>query len=268
LMLHRGDLANRLPDWLESGSQQFQTLDTWLVAKQIPLDVTALVERLAQLLPDELVQLPDQTVEILLGIADSLIEVIVTGVLTLYLLLHGDAFWQGLLGWLPKDVSSSVQLAFQEQFRNFFVGQATIALIMALVLTGLFFVFRIPYWLVFGTGIGLLTLIPFGDTVGIVVAVVVVSFKSIALGGEVFAIALLTDQVIDQALAPKILGNLVGLNPIWILISLLLGVQLGGLLGLVLAVPLAGSLNRILANSPSVMALKEDVEAAVSEVAS
>ncbi len=257
LLLQLGDLANRLPAWLESGSQQFQTLDAWLAAKQIPLDVTAIAERLAQLLPDELVQLPDQTLEILLGIADRLVEVIVTGVLTLYLLLHGDAFWRGLLGWLPKDVSASVQLAFQEQFRNYFVGQATIALIMTLVLTGLFFLFKIPYWLVFGIGIGLLTLIPFGDTVGILVAAIVVSFNNIVLGGEVVAIAFLVDQTIDQVLAPKILGNLVGLNPIWILISLLLGVQLGGFLGLILAVPLAGSLKRILTTDSLVMAIKK-----------
>ncbi|MGB3612556.1 MAG: AI-2E family transporter [Elainellaceae cyanobacterium] len=77
-------------------------------------------------------------------------------------------------------------------------------------------------------------------------AAVVVSFKSIFLGGEVIAIALLTDQIIDNAIAPRILGNLIGLNPVWILISLLVGAQLGGFLGLLLAVPLAGSLKRIL----------------------
>lgn len=263
LLAQLGDLANRLPGWLESGSEQFQTLDTWLAAKKIPLDVTALVGRLAQILPDELVQLPDQTLEILLGIADRLVEVIVTGVLALYLLLHGDAFWQGLLGWLPKDISSSVQLAFQEQFRNYFVGQATISLIMALVLTGLFFLFKIPYWLVFGIGIGLLVLIPFGDIVGIVVAAIVVSFSSIVQGAEVIAIAFLADQTIDQLLAPKILGNLVGLNPIWILIALLLGVQIGGVLGLILAVPLAGSLNRILTTDSLVATIRKEVEESV-----
>ncbi len=260
LLAQLGDLANRLPGWLESGSQQFQTLDTWLIAKHIPLDITALVERLAQILPDELVQLPDQALEILLGIADRLVEVMITGVLTLYLLLYGDAFWQGLLGWLPQDISTSVQLAFQEQFRNYFVGQATIALIMGLVLTGLFFLFKIPYWLVFGVGIGLLTLIPFGDVVGIVAAAIVVSFSSIVLGAEVIAIAFLADQTVDQFLAPKIFGNLVGLNPIWILIALLLGVQAGGFLGLILAVPLAGSLNRILSTDSLVRAIKKEVE--------
>jgi predicted PurR-regulated permease PerM len=263
LLSQLGDLADRLPAWLESGSQQFQALDAWLTAKRIPLGITSFVERLAQLLPDELVQLPDQTLEILLGIADRLVEVIVTGVLALYLLLHGDTFWQGLLGWLPKDFAASIRPAFQEQFRNYFVGQATIALIMALALTSLFFMFKIPYWLVFGTGIGLLTLIPFGDTVGILVAATVVSFNSIALGAELVAIAFLADQSIDQILAPKILGTLVGLNPIWILISLLLGVHLGGFLGLILAVPLAGSLKRILTTESLAATLKKDVEAPV-----
>ncbi|WP_255526942.1 AI-2E family transporter [Nodosilinea sp. LEGE 07088] len=66
------------------------------------------------------------------------------------------------------------------------------------------------------------------------------------MGGEIIAIALLTDQIVDNAIAPKILGNLIGLNPAWILISLLLGAQSGGVLGLILAVPLAGSLKRVL----------------------
>lgn len=245
LLVQLGDLGNRFPHWLDSSSQQFQVLDTWLAAKRIPFDVTAFAERLTQLLPDELVQLPNRTLEIILGTADRLVEVLVTGVLTLYLLLHGDEFWRGVLSWLPQKSADSIRLAFQEQFRNYFVGQSTIALLMALVLTTLFFCFKIPYWLVFGTGIGLLALVPFGDTVGILTAAIVVSFKSVLVGGEVVIISLLTDQIIDNAIAPKVLGHLIGLNPIWILISLLIGAQLGGFLGLLLAVPLAGSLKQI-----------------------
>ncbi|WP_255526935.1 AI-2E family transporter [Nodosilinea sp. LEGE 07088] len=178
LLQQLGDLATRLPDWLESGSQQFQVVDAWLATKQIPLNVTALAEKVAQALPNELVQIPDQALEILLSFADRLAEVLITGVLTLYLILHGDEFWHGLVSWLPGDLSASIRSAFQEQFRNYFVGQATIALIMAVALTTLFFLFKIPYWLVFGVGIGLLALFPFGDTLGILIAGVIVSFKS------------------------------------------------------------------------------------------
>lgn len=249
LLQQLGDLATRLPRWLESGSQQFQVLDSWLTTRQIPIDFTALAEHLSNFLPDELVQLPDRALDILLGFADRLVEILITAVLTLYLLLHGHEFWNGLLSWLPGNLSDSIRSAFQTQFRNYFVGQATIALIMATVLTLLFFLFQIPYWLVFGTSIGLLALIPFGDTVGIFLAAVIVSFKSVLLGGEVIATSLVTDQVIDNAIAPKVLGHLIGLNPVWILLSLLIGAQLGGFLGLLLAVPLAGSLKRILETS-------------------
>jgi predicted PurR-regulated permease PerM len=200
-----------------------------------------------------------EALEILIGFADRLIEVLVTVVLTLYLLLHGDEFWDGLVSWLPERFSVSIRPAFQEQFRNYFVGQATIALIMATTLTTLFFLFKIPFWLVFGMSIGLLALIPFGDVVGIFTAAIIVSFKSVLLGGEVVAIALLTDQIIDNAIAPKVLGHLVGLNPIWILIALLVGAQLGGFLGLLLAVPLAGSIKRMLENLiPAIEPVKED----------
>lgn len=246
LLQQLGDLANRLPRWLDSGSQQFQVLDLWLADRHIPLNVTALATQVAAMLPDEVAQLPDQALEIILGVADRFVEVLITVVLALYLLLHGDGFWTGLLRWLPGDLGSKIRPAFQEQFRNYFVGQATISLLMAASLTTLFFLLKIPYWLVFGIGIGLLTLIPFGDTVGILTATVIVSFKSILLGGELAGVALLTDQLIDNAVAPRILGNLVGLSPVWILIVLLIGAQLGGVLGLLLAVPLAGSLKRIL----------------------
>ena len=117
---------------------------------------------------------------------------------------------------------------------------------------------KIPYWLVFGMGIGLLALIPFSDTAGMLAAAILVSFKSVLLGGEVIVMSLLTDQIIDNAVAPKILGDLVGLNPVWILLSLLVGAQLGGFLGLILAVPLAGSLKQILTMASPVIPVIED----------
>jgi predicted PurR-regulated permease PerM len=58
-------------------------------------------------------------------------------------------------------------------------------------------------------------------------------------------VATIIDQLIDQAIAPRIFGDLVGLNPIWIIISLLLGAKLGGVLGLIVAVPLAATIKKI-----------------------
>lgn len=245
LLLQLRELSERLPVWLDSGSQQFQVLDTWLAARHLPLNLTAIATKLAQMFPDEVADLPNQLAEIILGIADRLVEVFITIVFTIYLLLHGENFWNGLLRWLPGEVGDQVRIAFQQQFRNYFIGQFTIAVLMATTLTIAFFLLRIPYWLVLGTCIGILALIPFGDTISIFIAAIIVSFKSIILGGELMIVSLIIDQVVDNAVTPRILGNLIGLNPIWILLALLIGSQLAGVLGLLLAVPLAGSLKQI-----------------------
>lgn len=246
LLAQLQDLSSNLPLWLTSGEVQFQAIDQWLDARRIPLDTSALAARFAELLPAQLGQLPDRLLDLAIGTVGGVVGVLVTTVLTLYLLLYGHEFWNGLVRWLPGDFGPQVREALQEQFKNYFVGQAAIAALMAGTLTTLFFLLKIPFWLVLGLGIGTLVLVPFGDTVAILLASLLLGVQDIWLGGEVLLVSLLTDQLIDNGIAPRILGNLVGLNPVWIIISLLLGAQVGGLIGVVIAVPLAGSIKRIL----------------------
>ena len=239
------DLAARLPTWIESSSEQLEAVDSWLVAQQIPLDLSSLAAQFKSLLPTELTMLPDQVLSSVLGLADRVIEVLLTAVLTLYFLLYGKDFWSGLLEWLPQKAGSQVQQASRQQFQNYFVGQATIAALMATILSGAFYVLKIQFWLVYGLGIGVMVLIPFGDFLGILVVTLLVSLQNVWLGTEVIAIALITDQVIDNAIAPRLIGDLVGLNPIWVVIALLVGAQLGGVIGLLIAVPLAGTFKSV-----------------------
>jgi hypothetical protein len=57
---------------------------------------------------------------------------------------------------------------------------------------------------------------------------------------EVLGVAVALQQVKDNLIAPRIMGNLTGLSPVIIFISLLLGAKVGGLLGVILAIPLTG----------------------------
>ncbi len=49
-------------------------------------------------------------------------------------------------------------------------------------------------------------------------------------------------QIKDNLLAPKLLGNFTGLNPIWIFVAILMGYEIAGLLGTLVAVPIAGTI--------------------------
>jgi predicted PurR-regulated permease PerM len=240
------ELTSRLPVWIESGNQQMQDFDAWLVAQHIPGNLSGFANQLSSLLPDELKLLPNQVLSLISNIADSVIELLLTAVFTLYLLLHGQAFWDGLFARFPAAVVEQIRPVLRRQFRNYFLGQFAIASLMGLTLTTIFFLLKIPYWLVFGLGVGTTVLVPFGDLLGIAVVSLLVTLQSIWLGGEVLVVGLIVDQVIDNAIAPRILSKFVGLNPVWVLITLVIGAQVGGIIGVLIAVPLAGAIKVIL----------------------
>jgi hypothetical protein len=51
--------------------------------------------------------------------------------------------------------------------------------------------------------------------------------------------AVIVQQILENLIGPRILGSFTGLNPVWALISVLTGARIGGLLGVILAVPTA-----------------------------
>ncbi len=242
------DLTTQLPDWLASGSQQLEILDTEIDKLETAddIDVSDLTAQFANLLPVELKLLPGQLLEFLLGLTDKLLDIIVTSVLTLYLLLYGKSFWQGLFKWLPNDLGQQISQLLQLQFKNYFFGQAVIATIMATSLAAIFYLLQVPFWLLSALGIGLSVLIPFGDWLAFLFISVVVGLSDPWLGGEVLITCVITDQIIDNVFTPRILGDAVGLNPVWVLLSLFVGAQVAGLLGLLTAVPLAGTFKQII----------------------
>jgi predicted PurR-regulated permease PerM len=83
--------------------------------------------------------------------------------------------------------------------------------------------------------------IPFvGATLGIAAVVCIVAFIDWWMALQVLAVAIAIQQVKDNLIAPRIMGNLTGLSPVIIFISLLLGAKVGGVLGVILAIPLTG----------------------------
>jgi predicted PurR-regulated permease PerM len=113
-------------------------------------------------------------------------------------------------------------------------------LIMGTALTLAFFLLNVPYSLLLGLLVGLMTLIPFGDIVGFGLISLLVAAQDLGLGVKTLAVATIIDQVVDQAIAPRVLGGFTGLRPIWVIISLLIGTKIAGLPGLLTAVPVAG----------------------------
>jgi predicted PurR-regulated permease PerM len=234
------EIGQVLPKWIESSKKELQALNQWVVLQGMPINLSRLVIRLTQKLPDELQFFGDKVLDIFINTLDSISEALLTFVITFYLLLDGDRIWRGMLKKLPLDYREAVQNSLQQNFQNFFVGQIALASMVGLTMTGLFICFKLKFAILFGLSIGFFSLIPFGDVFSLGVITLIIASHNFLLALKVLAVAIVIDQIIDQAIAPRLLGRFTGLRPIWVLTSLILGTYIAGLLGLFIAVPIAG----------------------------
>lgn len=234
------ELATRLPTWIVSGTEQIEAFHKWAENRNLRIDVSGLTTQLSDRLSAQLQSLSGEILKFGLGAADSLLNFLLTIVLTFYLLLHGDQVWEGLFKWFPPKLSVQLRALLPRSFHNYFVGQATLASLMGLSMTVAFLILRVPFGLLFGLGVGVMTLIPFGAPFSIWIVSLLITLNNFWLGVTVLAVATVIDQVIENAVAPRLMGSFIGLNPVWILVSLLVGIKVGGVVGLLVAVPMAG----------------------------
>jgi predicted PurR-regulated permease PerM len=234
------DLANKLPSWLESGSQQLQSLNDQAINRNLPIDLTGLATQLTDRLSGQLQSLTGQILDLILSTVGSVFNLVLTLVLTFYILLHGDQLWEGIWTWLPNSIGLKVRPLLGQNFHNYYVGQASLAAMMGGAMTLAFVLLKVPFGLLFGLGVGFMALFPFGAALGICLVSLLMALKSFWLGVKVLTVAVIIDQAIENGIAPRLLGGFTGLNPVWILVSLLLGARIGGILGVLIAVPMAG----------------------------
>ena len=149
------------------------------------------------------------------------------------------------MSWLPTQWRDRVEASLRPSFQGYFAGQAIIALISGIALSFAFTVLQIPFGLLFGIGIGIASVIPFGGTITISLVSGLLAFQNVWLGVKVLVVALIVGQLNENVIAPRLIGGLTGLNPAVVFISLLVGAKIGGFLGLILAVPTASFIKRL-----------------------
>ncbi|MCC0175366.1 AI-2E family transporter [Waterburya agarophytonicola K14] len=232
-------LLDRLPSYVASGSEQAKAFEIWADERNFPVSVSSIVADALGRISYQLQQLSGQILGSVFSVLGSLVDLLLTIVLTFYLLLHGNELWEDLFRIFPEETADKIRASLKQTFNNYFGGQLTVASVMGVVITITFFIIQVPFAFLFGLAVGIMALFPFGAGLSISLVSFLMALKSIWLGLKVLAIAFVVEQIVESVIAPRLLGEFTGLNPVLVLVSLLIGAQLGGFLGLILAVPVA-----------------------------
>lgn len=191
----------------------------------------------------ELVQAALKSVSSLFSIVTLLV---ITPVVAFYQLLDWDKLIKSVDDLLPRDHAPTIRLLAHQVDRTlagFIRGQGTVCVILgsfyavALVLAGL------NFGLVVGIFAGALTFIPYiGALVGgaLAIGLALFQFWDTPVMIVVIALIFMAGQMVEgNFLTPKLVGNSVGLHPVWLLLSLSAFGALFGLVGMLVAVPVA-----------------------------
>jgi predicted PurR-regulated permease PerM len=236
-------LLEKIPAWLGASQSNWQALDAWARSRNLPVDFNRVSTQLTTQLENQIQTLATQALGLALGTLSSLVDSLLVLVLSFYMLLYGDRLWRGLINLMPSQYGVPFSASLRLNFQNFFISQVILAGFMTAGLIPVFIWLQVPFALLFALVIGVAELIPFiGATLGIGLVVLLLMLQNFGLALRVAIAATLIQQIRDNIIAPRMMGNFTGLNPIWIFIALLMGLQIAGFLGILVAVPLAGTI--------------------------
>lgn len=234
-------LVTNFPSLLDSAQEQLNTFQAWSLQYNLPFDIQLLVSLLFDRLQTGAEAIASRSLGLVVGTFNWVLDAIFIVVLSFYMLIDGERVWGSITSIFSRQIRAGLTAALKRNLQRFVSGQLLLGLFMAVTLTVAFWTLRVPFFLLFAIFIGLMEIIPFiGATLGIAAVAVVVAFIDWWLALQVLAVAVALQQVKDNLVAPRIMGNLTGLSPVIIFVSLLLGAQLGGFLGVILAIPLTG----------------------------
>lgn len=184
-------------------------------------------------------------------IFSSAVAVLTVLALTFFMLIEGpgwiEKFWQ----LQPKSQRARRRELAEKMYRvvtGYVNGQLLVASIAGVVAYLMLRLIGIPFAAPLAAIVGVFGLIPLiGATLGAAIVIIVALFKSLGAAIALFVFFVFYQQFENNVIQPIVQSKSVDMSPLLILVSAIIGVSLAGLVGALIAIPIAASL-RILVN--------------------
>ena len=178
------------------------------------------------------------------GTFSNFLTLIFIVVICVYMLIDGSKIWSACLKILPVEIRDRFSVTVQKSFIGFFRVQFLLVLFLSTSGFIVFSILGIQYALFLSIILGVIDLIPgIGGTLCvIVVSLLVFLSQGVWMGVKVLIAATILQQAQDNIISPKLMKDNLNINPVFLFFSLFVGERIAGILGVFLAIPLAGML--------------------------
>jgi predicted PurR-regulated permease PerM len=247
-------LVNTLPrfieqvkDFAESLPALIQRVDRWLDqladgTRSLPPAVRVAVENNLDALQRAITGATGNFLSMLGKSVEQILIALVIPFLVFYMLKDLKIMEKTVIALLPmRSRREWIQLlkSIDEALGNYIRGQLLVMLAVGLLVYAGYLIIGMPYPLMLAMIVAITNIIPYvGPFIGIAPALILALTVSPAMVLKVLIINLIVQQLEGNVISPQIVGKSLNLHPLLIMLSLLFGGEIGGVTGLILAVPL------------------------------
>lgn len=240
-----GQLEQQVPIYAQDlQTRGLPALQSWFAARGIRADLTQLQSQAASALQSTGTQVLSESLSLLTGVTDVLVNAVLVLVISLYLVLDGERIRDGALGLVPdrrRPLFVFVENSLVRVLGGYIRGQLTMAAIIGLSSGAGCWLLGVRYPLVIGVLAFFFELIPMlGPVLAAIPALLVSLFQPFPLVLFVGGFFVVMQLIESNVLGPRITGHAVGLHPIVSILALLGGAEVAGLWGALFAVPVVG----------------------------
>ena len=184
------------------------------------------------------------------GVKEGASTLLFACIFAIYFLIDDSiaVYWSGVLDAFTNAQERTKMKVFASDanrvFSGYIRGQSTDALIVGILVSIAMLIARIPYAVVIGILTGVGNLVPYvGPVIGfaslIIVSLAEGSISKLIIGGIILAVVMFIDS---NVINPRLISSNVEVHPVLVIVALLAGGKIGGVVGMLIAVPVAALL--------------------------
>lgn len=249
-----------ITEYFQNNSLSTENLTKLITDMNIPFGdlIASQMDGIASFLQSLIAGLFSGVADFVIAVGSNIFNLVIAITCSIYVIASREFFsdiWDKFFFLIFRGKKSGVVIRralgiIKTTFSKYIHGQIIEASIVAVLSTIVLYVIGVDYAIVLGIICGIFNLIPYiGPFIGTAISAVF----ALLSGGFWMAVAVIVCLVIVQQvdcniLCPKIVGDIVGLHPALVLIAVTIGGNINGLLGMIIAVPIAASLKTLIAD--------------------
>lgn len=209
---------------------------------------------------------------VITGTVTIFATLVIVPILAAYLLLDSENIKRYFIALIPtnrRNKMLEILSELEQVIGGFIRGQILVGASVGTLITIMLLILHVKYAVLIGVAAAVLDIIPYVGAVVTFIPAVLIAFFTNGIGNAVIVAALfiLIFETEGHVLAPNIVSRTVALSPLTVLLAILIGGELMGIVGMFIAVPVAGMLRVLALHVVPAKASVEEAQPGLTEAA-